>query len=385
MSAQREWFEHDYYAELGVQSDASEKDITKAYRKLAKQFHPDANPGDAKAEARFKEISVAYEVLSDKQRRTEYDQVREMARSGRSPFGFGPSGTGPTFDFQGDTSGVGDFLSGLFGAGASAGGPRGGRARRRSSGPQRGKDLETELHMSFDDAVNGVTTTVRFTADTACSVCAGIGAKLGTRPETCGSCGGSGSVAANQGLFSFSEVCPTCAGRGVVIKDPCTQCRGSGVELRQREVKVKIPAGVADGQRIRVKGKGAAGAHGGPSGDLFVVTHVRSHPLLVRKGNDLTIRVPITFAEAALGANVRVPTLNGGVTVKVPAGTQSGKTLKVAGRGITPAKGAVGDLLVTFDVHVPSELTDEQRKVVQAVQQAFPNNVRAHLDATGGA
>jgi molecular chaperone DnaJ len=388
MTAQREWFEHDYYADLGVDSTASEKDITKTYRKLAKQFHPDTNPGDAKAEARFKEISAAYEVLSDATKRAEYDQVREMVRSGRGGpggfGGFGPNANGVQFDFGDDGSGLGDFLGGLFGQGAGygAGGPgRGRRGRSRGAGPQRGDDLETELHLSFDDASHGVTTTVRFTAPAACTVCAGIGAKLGTRPETCGTCGGSGSVAADQGMFSFSQMCSTCAGRGVVIKDPCTHCKGSGVEVRQREVKVKIPAGVDNGQRIRVKGKGAHGAHGGPTGDLYVVVHVTEHPLLKRRGKDLTVRVPITFAEAALGANVKVPTLPGSVTVKVPPGTQSGTTLKVKGKGVQTAKGGTGDLLVTFNVVTPRQLSPEQRAAIEALQATLADDVRSKFDA----
>lgn len=390
MTAQREWFDTDFYAVLGVESSASEKDITRAYRKLAKQFHPDANPGDEKAEARFKEISAAYDVLSDAKKRAEYDQVREMMRSGRGGPGmggypgFGPGANGVTFDFDGDTSGLGDFLGGLFGQGAGftpgAGGRSRGRGRGRARGPQRGDDLETELHLSFEDALAGVTTAVRFTAAAPCSVCAGIGAEPGTRPETCDVCGGSGSTAADQGMFSFSQVCTACAGRGVVIKTPCSHCKGSGSEVRQREVKVKIPSGVDDGQRIRVKGKGAAGSHGGPAGDLYVVVHVQAHPLLVRRGKDLTIRVPITFAEAALGANVRVPTLNGGVTVKVPAGTQSGTTLKVKGKGVESTKGGAGDLLVTFDVVVPTSLSDAQRQAVETVGAALPANVRQHLE-----
>jgi molecular chaperone DnaJ len=390
MTAQREWFEHDYYADLGVSADASDKDITKAYRKLAKQFHPDANPGDTKAEERFKEISAAYEVLSDAAKRAEYDQVREMVRSGRGGpggmggFGFAPGANGAQFDFGDDGSGLGDFLGGLFGqaAGYGASGPsRGRRGRSRGAGPQRGDDLETELHLSFDDATHGVTTTVRFTAPAACTVCAGIGAKLGTRPETCGTCGGSGSVAADQGMFSFSQVCPACAGRGVVIKDPCTHCQGSGVEVRQREVKVKIPAGVDNGQRIRVKGKGAHGTHGGPAGDLYVIVHVADHPLLKRKGKDLTVRVPISFTEAALGANVKVPTLPGSVTVKVPPGTQSGTTLKVKGKGVATAKGGTGDLLVTFDVVTPTNLTADQQAAVESLQATLTDDVRSRFDA----
>lgn len=385
MAPQREWFEHDYYADLGVDASATEKDITKAYRKLAKQFHPDANPGDTKAEDRFKEVSAAYEVLSDDKKRAEYDQVRAMVRSGGGRgapggFGFAPGANGTQFDFGDAEGGLGDFLGGLFGQTYGPTTGRGRRGRSRGAGPQRGDDLETELHLSFDDATHGVTTTVRFTAPAACSVCAGVGAKPGTRPEACPACGGSGSIAADQGLFSFSNVCPECAGRGVIIKDPCTQCRGSGTEVRQREVKVKIPAGVDDGQRIRVKGKGAHGSHGGPAGDLYVIVHVADHPLLKRKGKDLSVHVPITFAEAALGANVKVPTLPGSVTVKVPPGTQSGTTLKVKGKGVATAKGGTGDLLVTFDVVTPKDLTDDQRAAIAQLDQTLATNVRQQFD-----
>src|SRR5688500_12823622 len=274
MAPQREWFEKDYYAVLGVEPSASDKDIQKAYRRLAKQFHPDANPGDAAAEERFKDVSAANDVLGDPERRKEYDQVREMVASGGGPGGFGPGGFGPgfegaTFHFDDAGGGLGDLFGNLFGGGGRRGG-----GRRGAAGPQRGADLEAELHLDFLDAVHGVTTTVALTADAACSVCAGSGAEPGTFPNTCGTCGGSGSVAVDQGPFSFSQVCPTCGGRGQVVEKPCKHCRGTGVERRRRDVKVRIPAGVRDGQRIRVKGRGAAGRNGGPPGDLYVIVHV---------------------------------------------------------------------------------------------------------------
>jgi molecular chaperone DnaJ len=210
-------------------------------------------------------------------------------------------------------------------------------------------------------------------------VCGGTGAKAGTNPQRCAQCGGSGSVAVNQGPFSFSEVCPACNGRGAVIADPCPQCHGRGIELRPREVKVRIPSGVADGQRIRVKGRGAAGAHGGHPGDLYVIVHVRGHDLFGRKGKDLSVRVPVTFAEAALGAQIRVPTLGEPVTVKVPPGTQSGKTVKVRGRGIPSSKGDAGDLLVSFDVVVPAHLDDNERAAIETMASALTTNPREHL------
>lgn len=385
MAPQREWFERDYYAELGVSKDASEKEISRAYRKLAKQFHPDANQGNPQAEERFKEVSAAYDVLGDADKRKEYDQVREMVASGvGGPGGFGGFGGGgspgggfgaggQTINFE-DIGGFSDLLGGLFGRAA---GRRGGRNAAR--GPRRGQDLEAELYLDFLDAVHGVTTTVSFTADAVCSTCGGSGAKPGTMPERCPECGGVGMIARDQGPFSVSEVCPRCGGSGQLIKDRCPTCKGHGIEVRHRDVKVRIPAGVDDGQRIRVKGRGGAGANGGPAGDLYVIVHVRPHPVFGRKGHDLTLRLPVTFPEAALGAQVKVPTLDDPVTVKVAAGTQSGKTVRVRGRGIPRAKGSPGDLLVTFDVAVPSELEDGAREVVEQLAQALPGNPRAHL------
>lgn len=377
MAPQREWFEKDYYAMLAVQGGASEKEIARAYKKLAKENHPDANPGNKEAEERFKEISAAYEVLGDAAKRKEYDEVRRMVASGAGPgvSGFGFTGPGfehggVRFDFDGGGGGggLGDRFGGLFG-----------RRGRRQSGPQRGRDLETELHLDFLDAVAGVTSTVRFTAAAACDTCHGDGARPGTVPETCPECGGSGAIAVDQGPFSFSQVCPTCQGRGRIVRDPCPSCRGRGTEVRPREVKVRIPAGVDDGQRIRVKGRGAAGAGGGPAGDLYVVVHVRPHPVFARRGDDLTVRLPITFAEAALGAEVKVPTLEDPVTVRIPPGTPSGKVMRVRGRGIAPARAERGDLLVTVDVQVPNALTDAQRAALEALADAFPDDPRAEL------
>jgi molecular chaperone DnaJ len=394
---QREWFEKDYYAVLGVATDASDKDITRAYRKLAKKNHPDANSGDKAAEERFKEISAAHDVLGDAAKRKEYDQVREMVASGGGfggggfggPGGFGggfggPGGPGAQrvrFEDVGDTGGLGDLFGNLFGGRAG----RGQRARGPAgpagpAGPQRGTDLETELHLDFLDAVHGITTSVSITSEAPCSVCGGSGAEPGTLPEMCGTCGGSGAVAVDQGPFSFSQVCPTCNGRGVIIREKCTHCRGRGVEVRPRTVKVRIPAGVDDGQRIRVKGRGTPGLNGGHPGDLYVVAHVAPHAVFGRSGkNDLTVKVPITFPEAVLGAQVKVPTLESPVTVKVPSGTQSGKTVRVRGKGIQRATGDPGALLVTFDVVVPTELDDEARKVVEELSTKLPSNLREFL------
>jgi molecular chaperone DnaJ len=370
VAAQREWFEKDYYKVLGVEQSASEKDISRAYKKLAKQYHPDANQGNKDAEERFKEVSAAYDVVGDKEKRVEYDEVRRMVASGVGPGGaggFGPGTGGQTFNFEGNIGDLGGLFGNLFGGGR--------RGRRAQSGPQRGADLETELHLSFEDAAQGVTSTVRFRADATCSTCAGSGAAPGTMPETCPECHGSGSIAVDQGPFSFSQVCPRCGGRGQVIPQPCPTCHGRGVEVRAREVKVRVPTGVADGQRIRVKGRGAAGANGGPPGDLYVIVHVRPHALFGRDGDNLTLRLPVTYAEAALGADVKVPTLDGPVTVRIPPGTPSGKALRVRGKGA----GGKGDLIVSVDVQVPINLNASQRDAVENLGKVLDADPRAGM------
>ena len=372
MAAQREWFEKDYYSILGVSKTATQKEITSAYRKLARQFHPDANPGDAKAEDRFKEASAAYEVIGDAEKRKEYDEVRRLGPMQ----GGGPGGPG---GFTFSTDDLGDLFGGLFNRGR--GGAAAGGRPPRGAGPQRGTDLETELHLAFADAVKGVTTEVHLTSDAPCSSCLGSGAKPGTAPATCSRCGGRGVVDDNQGYFSFSQPCPACAGRGQVVTDPCPTCRGAGVERRARQVKVRIPAGVDHGQRIRLKGRGGAGKNGGPAGDLYVVVSVAPHPIFGRSGNDLTVTVPVTYPEAVLGADIRVPTLDGDpVTLRIPPGTRSGRTFRVRGRGIAPASGAPGDLLATVEVAVPSKLSDEERAAVEALAELEPDvSPRAHL------
>ncbi len=385
MAPQREWFDHDYYAVLGVSADATDKDITRAYRKLAKQYHPDANPGNATAEEKFKDISSANDVLSNTEKRTEYDEVRRMVASGA--YGGGPGGrrggpggfgTGPG-GFQFDESvDIGDLLGGLFNRGGRGQGGRGRQGARHA--PQRGSDLESEISLDFLDAVHGITTSVSFTAEAACSECNGSGAAPGTAPQVCTECGGRGEIAMNQGMFSTSQICPVCHGRGAVIVEPCPRCHSGGTEVRRRDVKVKIPAGVKDGQRIKVAKRGAAGRNGGPAGDLYVVVRVNAHEVFGRKGaRDLTVIVPITFAEATLGANVRVPTLGEPITLKVKAGTQPGTLQKVKGRGIAGSNGHAGDLFVTFVVVVPTKLDREQRETVEALAGAFPDDPRAEM------
>jgi len=367
---QREWLDKDYYEVLGVPRTATDKEITRAYRKLAKQYHPDANPG---AEDRFKEISSAYDVLGDAAKRKEYDEVRRLGAAGfpgmGGPGGFGGPGGG-SFRVE-DLGDLGDILGGMFGGGG----------RRRTGGPRRGADIDTDLHLSFEDAVNGVTTSVHVSGEARCETCHGSGAAPGTSPVTCSRCGGRGSLDEPQGLFSLSSVCPQCSGRGTTIDKPCPTCRGSGVQKRLREVKVRVPPGVEDGQRIRVKGRGAPGRGNGPAGDLYVTVRVDHHRLFGRKGRNLTLSVPVTFAEAALGTTVTVPTLEGTVTLRIPAGTASGQTLRVKGRGVPAhAKAAPGDLLVTVDVTVPKKLTDEERAAIEELGRASAGtNVRAHL------
>lgn len=368
MAPQREWLEKDYYRLLGVSDSATPKEIKSAYRKLSRQYHPDANPGDAAAEERFKEVSAAYDVVGNAERRKEYDEVRAL---GPAAAGFPGGGGAGGFHFQ-DGADLGDLLGGLFN--------RGGRGRGGGRGPHRGADLETELHLTFDDAVHGLTTAVHLTSDAPCHACNGSGAAAGTVPHRCSSCGGQGVVSDNQGLFSFSSPCPVCGGRGITIDDPCPTCRGTGVERRPREVKMRVPAGVNDGQRIRLKGRGGPGQNGGPPGDLYVVVRVSPHPLFQRQGNDLTITVPITFPEATLGADVSVPTLDAGsVKVRIPAGTRSGRTFRVKGKGVATAKGT-GDLLATVEVAVPSKLSSAERKALEAFQAASNGaSPREHL------
>ncbi len=372
MAPQREWFEKDYYKVLGVSEKATQKDITKAYRKLARELHPDANPGDASAEERFKEVSAAYDVVGDEAKRKEYDEVRTLGPMGGMGFGGAPGGPGgATFNF--DPGDLGDLFGGLFGRG------RRGPGAARGAGPQRGADLEAELHLPFREAAAGVTTSLHLTSDAPCSTCHGSGARPGSAPQVCPQCGGRGVLDENQGMFSFSTPCPNCAGRGSVVTDPCPTCSGSGVERRPREVKVRIPAGVSDGQRIRLKGRGGPGRNGGPPGDLLVLVHIEPDPLFGRDGQHLTLTVPVTFAEAALGTKVSVPTLGDKpVTLKIPAGTPSGKVFRVKGRGVESKKGK-GDLLVTVQVAVPKSLSDEQRQAVEALAAATTESPRQHL------
>ena len=371
MAAQREWFEKDYYAVLGVPETATAKEITKAYRKLARELHPDKNPGDAQAEERFKSVSAAYDVLGDETKRSEYDEVRKLGPMA------GPGGPGPggfTFNMNdADVGNLGDLFGQMFGRGR---GSRAGGGASSGVGPRRGADVEAELTLDFVDAASGLTTTLHLTSDAQCSTCHGSGARPGTTPKLCPQCGGRGVIDDNQGLFSFSSPCRRCGGAGTVIEDPCPTCRGSGVEKRARDVQARIPAGVSDGQTIRLKGRGAPGRNGGPAGDLLVLIHVGSHPLFGRSGNDLTTRVAVTFAEAALGADIAVPTLEGPpVTLRIKAGTQPGSRHRVKGKGIAAKKGT-GDLIVTIDVAVPTQLSEEERTAIEQLATAAASRTR---------
>ncbi len=382
MAPQRDWMEKDFYKVLGVSSTATQKDITKAYRKLARENHPDTNPGNAAAEERFKEISAAYDVVGDAEKRKEYDEVRTLGPLGG--FGGGGSGGGGPFgpggftvnaeDLGGMGGGLGDMLGNLFGRGWG-----GGPGPSRGPGPQRGDDLETELHLSFVDAATGVTTTVHLNSEAQCHTCHGSGAKPGTSPVVCPRCHGRGVLDENQGLFSFSSPCPECGGRGMKVVEPCPTCRGAGVEVRPREVKVRIPAGVTDGKRIRLKGRGGPGRNGGPPGDLYVICRVSSHELFKVDGLNLTITVPVTFAEAALGADIKVPTLDGStVTLRLPSGTANGRTFRVKGRGIDNGK-RKGDQMVTVEVAVPQKLSSAEKKAIEALAAAATESPRDHL------
>lgn len=403
MSSPRDSFEKDHYAALGVAKDADAATIKKAYRQLARELHPDKNPDNAAAENRFKQVSEAYDVLSDPKRRAEYDENRRLFGAGAGAFrpgaagtgGFPGGATGSPFDL-GDlfggagapgaggrgAGGLGDIFGGLFGNAGGAAGPR--TRSQAASGPARGQDVETEATLSFDEAVLGVTVPLRMQSPGTCPTCSGNGARPGTSPHTCPVCNGAGVTSRSQGAFAFSEPCRECRGTGSVVDDPCPECRGSGVTTQTRTITVRIPAGVKDGQRIRLPGKGAPGRRGGPAGDLFVVVHVSGHDLFGRSGNDLTLTVPISFAEASLGTTLTVPTLDGPVSLKVPPGTASGRTFRVRGRGV-PGKGVTGDLLVTVEVAVPRKLTPGARDAIEKLATELPDDPRPEITAVLGA
>jgi molecular chaperone DnaJ len=387
--------EKDFYAVLGVSRSASADEIKKAYRKAARESHPDHNPGDTAAVERFKSVSEAYNVLSDDRKRKEYDELRSLfdagafrrgARgAGQGPQGVpfdvsdlfggaggagGAGGVGGVGDRQFGGTGFSDLFSSIFSGGAP-GGPR---------GPARGRDVETQVVIDFSDAVRGATLPITLRAPGVCDVCHGSGAKPGTQPRTCPQCHGTGMTTRNQGAFSLSEACRECQGVGTIVEEKCPECRGTGGVTKTRTLNVRIPPGVADGQRIRLAGRGEPGDRGGAAGDLYVLVKVREDDLFGRSGDDLTLTVPITFAEAVLGTDLRVPTIDGAVTLRVPPGTRSGQTLRVRGKGVNRRDGRSGDLLVTVEVAVPTQLSDEARAALEKFTASTPPASREHID-----
>jgi molecular chaperone DnaJ len=374
-----DWMNKDFYQVLGVSKEASADEIKKAYRKLARKNHPDAHPDDPTANDRFKEISEAYAVVGDPKRRKEYDEQRSLFGNGFRYPGRGDTTGG--FDindlFGQGTGGLGDLLGGIF---------TGGRNRSSGARPRRGADIETETRLGFESAIDGATVALRMTGEKPCPACRGTGARAGTVPRVCPTCEGAGMTMTSQGGFSIPEPCRDCRGRGLIVDDPCPVCHGSGRGTSSRTMQVRIPAGVRDGQRIRLRGKGAPGENGGPPGDLYVTVHADPHPTFGRSGDNLTITVPVRFDEAALGGEIAVPTLDGKtVKLKIPAGTPNGRTFRVRGRGVTRRDGTKGDLLVTVEVVVPTDLDDASREALQAYREATgAQDPRGSLFTRGG-
>jgi molecular chaperone DnaJ len=378
--AQREWVEKDFYKELGVSPDASADEIKRVARKLLAENHPDRNPGNKAAEDRYKAVSEAKEVLTDQAKRKEYDETRRLFAGGgfgrrfNGGFGGGDFGRftttgdgaefnlGDLFDAAGQAGGtnIGDLFGGLFGHGGAP----------RPSRPRRGNDLETAAELSFVEATKGVVMPLRLTSPAPCTNCHGSGARPGTSPKVCATCNGAGVISRNQGAFGFSEPCTDCRGSGSIIEHPCAECKGTGVTTRTRTINVRIPAGVEDGQRIRLAGQGEAGLRGAPSGDLYVTAHVRPDKVFGRDGDDLTVTIPVSFGELALGTTLSVPTLDGRVGVRVPKGTADGRILRVRGRGVPKRTGENGDLLVTVKVEVPSHLEGPAKEALEAYAAA---------------
>jgi molecular chaperone DnaJ len=384
----KDWIEKDFYKTLGVAKDATPEDIKKAYRKLARANHPDQNPGNPAAEQRFKEISEANDVLSSESKRKEYDEARRLFGGGgfRFPGAGGQRGGGggvdDLFRGAGGDSGLGDIFGNLFGGGATT------RTQRYSTarGPRRGSDVEGEVTVDFVQAIEGVTVGMQMVSDAACEACHGTGAKAGTIPHVCPTCEGSGmQTSTSGGVFAVTEPCRECRGRGMVVDDPCPICHGSGRAKSTKTMQVRSPAGVTDGQRIRLKGKGGAGENGGAAGDLYVVVHVRPHPVFGRKADNLTLTAPVTFTEAALGAQIEVPTLGGPpVTLRLAPGTPNGRTLRVRGKGVGKRDGTKGDMLVTVEVIVPEALNEQARQALTSYAEAVGTvNPRAKLFTAG--
>jgi molecular chaperone DnaJ len=365
----------DYYKTLGVAKNASPEEIKKAYRKLARQYHPDRNPGNKQAEERFKEISQAHDVLGDPDKRKQYDR-------GTGPFAAGGPGFGG-FDPGAFAGGFGDILSDLFARGGPAGGPGGGAGttggRPRA---QPGRDLETEVRISFDQAVEGAQVPLSVPTSAPCTTCSGTGAKPGTTPRICPQCQGRGVEVEGQGLFSISQPCSRCGGSGTVIEEPCPTCSGTGARRTVKRYRVSIPAGVRDGSRIRLAGKGEPGPRGGPPGDLYVVTRVSESPVFRRRGDNVEVEVPLTIPEAIRGATIEVPTLRGTKKLRVPGGTRHGTVQRLRGEGPPKLSGnGRGDVHYRFLIDVPASLSQEQEAAVDELSKVMNGNPRARLFA----
>lgn len=360
----------DYYEVLGVEKGASEDELKKAYRRLAMKHHPDRNPGDKSAEDKFKEAKEAYEVLSDAQKRAAYDR---FGHAGVDPSMRGGPGGGPGFD---PNEAFGDLFGDVFGE--IFGGAGG---RRRGGGPQvfRGADLRYGLALDLEQAVHGATVEIEVPTLVGCKTCDSTGSAKGSAPETCATCHGHGVVRMQQGFFSIQQTCPRCRGAGKTVKDPCRTCRGRGRVEDSKRLSVKVPAGVDDGDRIRLGGEGQAGENGGPPGDLYVEVQVRPHPIFSRDGADLHCEAPISFTKAALGGEVEVPTLDGRATIKVPAGTQTGRVFRLRGKGVKPVRGgAQGDLLCRVAVETPVDLTREQKELLERFEASLHEKGARH-------
>ncbi|QSB05553.1 molecular chaperone DnaJ [Natronoglycomyces albus] len=364
----QDWMEKDFYKVLGVDKGASKSDIKKAYRALARDLHPDHNPGNEEAAEKFKSVSEAYTVLTDDEKRAEYDSMRDMLGAGAFRRAAGGGGMPFNVDdlFTRTEGGFSDLFGDIFGG-----------ARRQRRAPQRGNDIETAVTLDFADTVKGTTTKLSLRSAGACDTCHGSGARPGTSSQTCGRCAGNGLITRNQGGFSFAEPCPDCNGVGTVVIDKCPECQGTGGVTKARTITVRIPAGVREGQKIRLAGRGEPGQTGAPAGDLYVRIRSRAHELFVREGDNLILDLPVSFVEATLGAQVRVPTLDDPVTVRISPGTPNGRTLRIKGRGV-PGK---GDLLVRVQVQVPTELGDEATEALEKYAQLAPEADRSKLDS----
>lgn len=381
-----DWATKDFYQELGVSKDATAEEIKKAYRKLARANHPDKNPGDSAKHEKFKAVAEAYDVVGDPDKRKKYDEFKSAyAGAGRGfPGGFGGTQGGGGYNVEdifggAGAGGIGDMFGDLFGAGRG----RRTQTRRATKGP----DVESTATIGFVEALEGVTISLRLSSDAPCPSCSGTGGKPGTKPRVCPECEGAGFIANNLGGFSMNETCPRCGGRQLIYDEACPTCHGNGRGQSSRTIQARIPAGVKDGQRIRLKGKGGAGEGGGPAGDLYVTVRVTAHRIFGRKDDNLTIDVPVSFDEAALGADIKIPTLTGApVTLKIPPGTPNGRTFRVRGKGAQRSDGTRGDLLATVEVQVPASLPDEARAAVQAYRTAMADRpLRANLFETSGA